>query len=137
MYLKKKNILGICLGMQLLSASSTENGFTNGLSLIKNKVEKFKKEDVQNNNIPHVGFNNIKIIDDKDGFFKNINKDSNFYFVHSYRMDANNLKNNFAMCNYGEDFLAAFNIDNIYGVQFHPEKSQSCGIQIITNFLNK
>ena len=74
--------LGICLGMQLLSISSTENGFTNGLSLIKNKVEKFKKEDVQNNNIPHVGFNNIKIIDDKDGFFKNINKDSNFYFVH-------------------------------------------------------
>ena len=134
---KKKNILGICLGMQLLSTSSTENGFTNGLSLIKNKVEKFKKEDVQNNNIPHVGFNNIKIIDDKDGFFKNINKDSNFYFVHSYRMDSNNLKNNFAMCNYGEDFLAAFKIDNIYGVQFHPEKSQSCGIQIITNFLNK
>ena len=132
---KKKKILGICLGMQLLGSSSTENGFTNGLSLIENKVEKFSKEEVKENNIPHVGFNNINIIDDKNGFFKNLNNDSNFYFVHSFRMKANNIKNDFALCNYGTDFLAAFKFRNIYGVQFHPEKSQSCGIQILTNFL--
>ena len=132
----KKKILGICLGMQLLGTSSTENGFTKGLSLIDNKVEKFSKQDVKENNIPHVGFNNINIIDDKNGFFKNLTNKSNFYFVHSYRMEINNLKTDFALCNYGTDFLAAFKFRNIYGVQFHPEKSQSCGIQILTNFLN-
>ena len=116
-------------------ASSTENGFTTGLSLIDNKVEKFSKQDVKENNIPHVGFNNINIIDDKNGFFKNLTNKSNFYFVHSYRMEINNLKTDFALCNYGTDFLAAFKFRNIYGVQFHPEKSQSCGIQILTNFL--
>lgn len=133
---EKKKILGICLGMQLLGISSTENGFTKGLSLIDNKVEKFSKQDVKENNIPHVGFNNINIIDDKNGFFKNLTNKSNFYFVHSYRMEINNLKTDFALCNYGTDFLAAFKFRNIYGVQFHPEKSQSCGIQILTNFLN-
>ena len=102
---------------------------------IENKVEKFSQEDVKQNNIPHVGFNNIDIIDDKNGFFKNLTNKSNFYFVHSYRMKPNNLKNDFALCNYGTDFLAAFKFRNIYGVQFHPEKSQSCGIQILTNFL--
>ena len=75
---KKKKILGICLGMQLLGTSSTENGFTKGLSLIDNKVEKFSKQDVKENNIPHVGFNNINIIDDKNGFFKNLTNKSNF-----------------------------------------------------------
>mgnify|MGYP001345434509 FL=1 len=132
---EKKKILGICLGMQLLGSSSTENGNTNGLSLIENKVEKFSKEDVKQNNIPHVGFNNINIIDDKSGFFNKLTNKSNFYFVHSYKMKSNNLKNDFALCNYGIDFLAAFKFKNIYGVQFHPEKSQSCGIQILSNFL--
>jgi len=133
---EKKNILGICLGMQLLGSSSTENGFTTGISLVENKVEKFSIEEVKKNNIPHVGFNNVKIIDNKSGFFKNITNNSNFYFVHSYRMKTNNFKNDFALCNYGTDFLAAFKFENIFGVQFHPEKSQSCGIQILANFLN-
>ena len=134
---KKKKILGICLGMQLLGCSSTENGFTTGLSIIENKVEKFSKKDVEENNIPHVGFNNINVVNDKNGFFDKLTNKSNFYFVHSFRMLPDNIKNDFAICNYGTDFLAAFRKNNVFGVQFHPEKSQSCGLQILTNFLEK
>ncbi len=134
--IKKKKILGICLGMQLLGSSSTEDGFTNGLNFVENKVTRFNKEDIEGLQIPHVGFNNIKIIKSNNKFFNNVDDKSNFYFVHSYKMDIENFSQNFATCNYGRDFLAAFHKDNIYGTQFHPEKSQSCGIELIFNFLN-
>ncbi len=134
--IKKKKILGICLGMQLLGSSSTEDGFTNGLSFVENKVTRFNIEDIGNLQIPHIGFNNIKVIKSNNKFFSNVDEKSNFYFVHSYKMDVENFSQNFATCNYGIDFLAAFQKDNIYGTQFHPEKSQSCGIELIFNFLN-
>ncbi len=134
-FFKKKKILGICLGMQLLGSSSTEDGVTNGLNFIKNKVTRFKYEEMHDLPVPHVGFNNIKIINSNNKFFKNINEKSNFYFVHSYRMSIENFSENYAICNYGTNFLAAFQKDNIYGTQFHPEKSQSCGIEMILNFL--
>ena len=129
------NLLGICLGMQLLCESSSEGGFTKGLSLIKNKVETFTKREVGNKKIPHVGFNQVKIEKDSS-LFKHINDNSDFYFDHSFRVIQNNNLKNFQTCEYGTRFVASFEKDNIYGTQFHPEKSQSNGLTLIYNFLN-
>ena len=132
--IKRKKILGICLGMQLLGLSSNEDGYSKGLSFIKNKVEKFERTKKNNLRIPHVGYNQIMIKDKNFNLFKNIQDGSNFYFVHSYKMDIGDLNYNYAACNYGKDFLAAFQKENICGVQFHPEKSQSNGMQLLYNF---
>ena len=133
--IKKKNILGICLGMQLMSSSSTEDGDTKGLGLIKNKVTKLILKKENNLRVPHVGFNNIISFTNNFNLFKKIKEKSNFYFNHSYKMKLEN-NNKYAACNYGEEFLAAFQKENIFGVQFHPEKSQSNGLQLISNFIN-
>lgn len=132
---EKKKILGICLGMQLLGSSSTEDGYTEGLSLINNRVRIFSTKETKKKSIPHVGFNTIKIFNNRSFFFNKINDNSNFYFIHSYRMLREELIDNYALCNYGSDFLAAFNYKNIFGTQFHPEKSQSNGLQLLYNFL--
>lgn len=127
---KKKKILGICLGMQLLGKSSQEDGLNEGLNLVQNRVTKFR---LNNLRVPHVGFNNITKKSKNFKLLKDCNDKDNFYFVHSYKM---NLENNdkFATCEYGSEFLAAFEKDNIFGVQFHPEKSQSSGVKIFKNF---
>ena len=132
---KKIKILGICLGMQLLFSSSTEDGFCEGLNIIDGKVEKFSKKEVGRLKIPHVGFNQI-LIKKKIDFFENINNKSDFYFDHSYRVKKYNSKINSVISNYGTDFLSAFSHDNIYGTQFHPEKSQSNGLKLIKNFID-
>ena len=126
------SILGICLGMQILGASSNENNFTLGLNLLPNKVEKFSNNKLK---IPHVGFNSIK----KYGNSKlliNFHSDIYFYFVHSFRMVKNNSLYNYSICNYDEDFIASVEINNIFGTQFHPEKSQTNGLKLLKNFLN-
>ena len=129
------NLLGICLGMQLLCESSSEGGFTKGLSLIKNKVETFTQKEIGNKKIPHVGFNQVKIEKDSS-LFKNINDNSDFYFDHSFRVIQNKNLQNVQTCEYGTKFVASFEKDNIYGTQFHPEKSQSNGLTLMYNFLN-
>ena len=128
------NLLGICLGMQLLCESSSEGGFTKGLSLIKNKVETFTKKEVGNKKIPHVGFNQVKI-EKNSSLFKNINNNSDFYFDHSFKVLQDKELKNFQTCEYGAKFVASFEKDNIFGTQFHPEKSQSNGLTLIYNFL--
>ena len=133
--IKKKNILGICLGMQLMSSSSTEDGNTKGLGLLKNKVTKLIFEKESNLRIPHVGFNTITSFTSNFDLFKKIKENSNFYFNHSYKMKLEN-NNKYAVSNYGQEFLAAFQKENIFGVQFHPEKSQSNGLQLISNFIS-
>ena len=129
---KRRKILGICLGMQLLGSSSTEDGYTEGLKFVKNKVTKFsfKQKDIR---IPHVGFNNISRFNKDFNLLKDINLKDNFYFVHSYKMNFEK-NSNYAICNYGAEFLAAFQNENIFGVQFHPEKSQSSGLKLLRNF---
>ncbi len=84
--------------------------------------------------MPHVGYNQIIVDNENCTLLKSLDNQSNFYFVHSYKMEIGNFKNNYAVCNYGTNFLAAFQNDNICGVQFHPEKSQSNGIQVLYNF---
>ena len=132
---KKVKILGICLGMQLLGSSSDENGLTKGLSLIKNKVRKFKRTELKKLNLPHVGFNNIKVNTNDNNFFSNLPKKIDFYFVHAYRMLVEDLKCDYATCIYGIKFLASFNKDNIFDTQFHPEKSQDNGLNLLKNFI--
>lgn len=125
------SILGICLGMQLLGISSTEDGFTNGIGLFDGIVEKFNDEyDLK---IPHIGYNDIEPPADSV-LFNNLQKNSDFYFVHSYRMKTH-ISKGITTCNYGEEFVAAFEQDNVFGTQFHPEKSQTNGLILLKNFL--
>ena len=130
--IKDKPILGICLGMQLLGISSTEDGFTNGLGLFDGIVERFSdKYDLK---IPHIGYNEITPPSDSVLFHK-LDTGSDFYFVHSYRMKSQITKG-IATCNYGEKFIAAFEQNNVFGTQFHPEKSQTNGLILLRNFLS-
>ena len=131
---KKQKIFGICLGMQLLFDSSTEEGYTKGLGIINGKVEKFSLRETKNLKIPHVGFNEI-FFDKGNSFFKGIKNNSDFYFDHSYRITEFEKNIISAKSNHGINFLSAFSMNNIYGAQFHPEKSQSNGLLLIRNFI--
>ena len=129
----KKPFLGICVGMQLLANSSSEYGYTEGLSWIDGEVNSIKITQ-KNIKIPHMGWNSI-LFETDHPLLKNIKKDEDFYFVHSYKF---NVKNNdfvLAKTNYGSDITAIVIKDNILGTQFHPEKSQVAGIQFIKNFI--
>jgi len=129
------NLLGICLGMQLMCESSTEGGLTSWLSLIKNKVKPFSKKETDNQKIPHVGFNQVKI-EKESLLFKNIDDNSDFYFDHSFKVLHDKDLKNFNVSEYGVKFIASFEKNNIFGTQFHPEKSQSNGLTLMYNFLN-
>lgn len=129
-------ILGICLGMQLLGSRGTEDGVTAGLGLIPNGVDRFAPLEVGKKKIPHIGFNAVRG-SHKNGLFRNLPEVADFYFVHSYRMLPENQNANVAICTYGIEFLAAIEVDNICGTQFHPEKSQTNGLVLLKNFLEQ
>ena len=120
-------ILGICIGMQILAQRSLE-GNLNGMKLIDAKFEKLK-----NKILPHIGWNNIKF-DNKINLFDGIDQNSYFYFLHSYALLSLNEKYKICETFYGENFVSAFKKDNIYGIQFHPEKSHLLGSKILLNF---
>ena len=127
---KKKKILGICLGMQLLFESSTESKSSKGLGLIKGDIKKFKKKYKS----PHIGFNYV-YHDGKD-IWKGIKNPSPFYFVHSYKLCKVKEKNlKIYKSEFGEKFVSFVKKENIYGAQFHPEKSHKFGLQLLKNFL--
>ena len=130
---EKKPFLGICVGMQLLANSSSEYGHTEGLSWIDGEVNSIKI--IQKNiKIPHMGWNSI-LFDSDHSLLKNIKKDEDFYFVHSYKFNVQNKDFVLAKTKYGSDITAIVLKDNILGTQFHPEKSQVAGIQFIKNFI--
>jgi len=128
---KKKPLLGICLGMQLLANKSYEFGEYEGLSLIDSEVKKFN-ESIQLR-VPHMGWNNIEILKDHV-LLKGVKNNSDFYFVHSYFMECKNNEDVFAECSYGNNFPVIVAKDNIFITQFHPEKSQKNGLKILKNF---
>lgn len=129
---KKKPILGICVGMQMLSEGSEENGWHEGLNWMKGKVKKLNLP--EKFAIPHVGWNNITI-ENKEPMFSRIENNSNFYFDHSYYFDSDD-DIMAAWCDYGVKVTAAVQKDNIFGVQFHPEKSQTNGLKFFRGFFN-
>jgi glutamine amidotransferase len=132
---RKNKLLGICLGMQLMGQESTEDGETKGLNLIPAKVNKFTQEEVGALKIPHIGFNQVKIPSNST-LFRDIADNQDFYFVHSFKMLPISLEGRTSLCNYGIDFLAAYENDNLFATQFHPEKSQANGLKLLLNFLN-
>ena len=128
---KKKPTLAICVGMQMLLESSEENGGVEGLGLLNGKVCKIQpNKDIK---VPHMGWNQVTYL--KEHFLlENITDSSYFYFVHSYCCLTS--KDALTETIHGEKFVSSFAKDNIFAVQFHPEKSQSAGLQLYKNFLN-
>jgi len=136
---QEKPLLGICIGMQALFQHSEENGGIDCLGIIPGNVIKFPShlKDEQNNplKIPHMGWNEV-FFDSKNPLFKNIGENERFYFVHSYHASEVEKKYVCATSNYPEKFPCAIKWKNIVAVQFHPEKSQHAGLQLLKNFLN-
>jgi len=129
----KTPVLGICLGMQLLGISSTEDGNNNGLGYVNGHVVKFDNNLVK---VPHVGFNQVKVNNEFKLFHDFNNEPTDFYFTHSYRMICD-VNINQCYCNYQNDFVASFEQNNIAGAQFHPELSQTNGLKLFKNFIGK
>ena len=126
-------ILGICLGYQLLSRSS-EEGKEAGLGLIEADTIKFSFENTKLK-IPHMGWNNL-IYKDKLKLFHGLDANARFYFVHSYFVKCDSPSIISASTEYGGMFASAIEKENIFGVQFHPEKSHKYGMKVFTNFIN-
>ncbi len=127
-------ILGICLGMQLFGTAGSEDGESEGLSLIPARVDRFSSKEHGNNKVPHVGFNSVKK-NPQISLLNDLPNLTDFYFVHSYRMLPQDIESHVALCTYGIDFVAVYEKDNIFAAQFHPEKSQNNGLKLIKNFL--
>lgn len=124
--------LGICLGMQLLTRSS-EEGILNGLDLVPAKTIKFKFDNTSDLKIPHMGWNFVKQ-NTPSKLTEGFTADHRFYFVHSYKVVCDNTTNSILKTNYGGDFDSAIQNENVYGTQFHPEKSHKYGMHLLTNF---
>lgn len=131
---RKVPIMGICLGMQLLATKGFEGGETNGLNLINGEVRKIERIN-QEEKVPHVGWNEVEIIN-YNTIFNGIDTGTDFYFVHSYEFIPQNRIDAIATTPYCGSVVSAISNDNIYGVQFHPEKSHKPGFKLIKNFLD-
>ncbi|HOJ64549.1 MAG TPA: imidazole glycerol phosphate synthase subunit HisH [Spirochaetota bacterium] len=123
-------ILGICLGMQLLFEESEEFGIYKGIGLISGRVVRIKTDMV----LPHMGWNDVKILKDSP-LVKGVRDQADFYFVHSYRVDTEE-RYIVAITEYGEKIPAIVNKDNVFGTQFHPEKSKKWGEIVLKNFID-
>lgn len=126
-------ILGICLGMQML-CNGSEEGSEKGLGLLDAEVCKFKFNSESKLKIPHMGWNNVTSIC-KNPILPMTDDERRFYFVHSYHVVPNKQSYITAVSNYGNEFCAAIQKENIFGVQFHPEKSHRFGKELMKNFL--
>jgi glutamine amidotransferase len=127
---EKRPILGICLGMQLM-AQYSEEGNTKGLGWVKTKIVRFHVEDPKRYKIPHIGWNtvrseNSKLLDEQE---------NEFYFVHSYHAQEPQEKVVLHKTTYEKEFISGFEKENIFGVQYHPEKSHNQGILLLKRFL--
>ncbi|NQS99125.1 MAG: imidazole glycerol phosphate synthase subunit HisH [candidate division Zixibacteria bacterium] len=132
---KKKPYLGICLGLQFLGKSSEEHGCHKGFGWLEGEVKRIVPKD-KSQRVPHIGWNNIHI-SKHCSLFDGLDEEPVFYFVHSYSlvMDRKDGEATTAIVNHGRDLVAAVQKDNIYGVQFHPEKSQRNGLIVLENFV--
>ena len=132
----KTPFLGICVGMQLLATKGTEFHPTNGLNAVSGVVDRFDFQHLSEPlPLPHMGWNDVHTAG-ASVLFKGIDlQEPSFYFVHSYHLQSNDPTATFSYCSYGMRFIAAVEKNRIFGVQFHPEKSQRNGHRLIANFL--
>ena len=132
--IQKKPVLGICLGMQLM-ANYSEEGNVNGLGWVDAKVKKFNTSETKKYKIPHMGWNTVDI-SKESALMKNINSNEEFYFVHSFYLRSNNPANILNETTYIQKFCSGIEQENIFGVQYHPEKSHDVGNTLLDNFLS-
>lgn len=130
---EKIPVLGICLGMQLLSATGEESGLSHGLGLIDGRVIRLEPSSA-NERIPHVGWNEVYPVGEST-LFHDIAPGTDFYFVHSYHFKPAREADVAATTPYCGEFISAVSQENVYGVQFHPEKSSKAGMTLIRNFI--
>lgn len=124
--------LGICVGMQLLCDSGSENEETPGYGFFSGQANLIPGALV----LPHMGWNNLEVLDNLNPLLHGITNKEDFYFVHSYSLEGSQDTQVIATSNYGSNFPAVVQKDNVYGVQFHPEKSSGAGRKILENFLS-
>lgn len=130
---EKTPILCICLGMQLL-AKSSEEGRSRGLGWLNARVERFKFAAGSDLKVPHMGWNSIEVLKPSK-FLNGLAGETRYYFVHSYHVVCEDRDDVLATCYYGIDFVAAVQKNNIYGTQFHPEKSHKYGLDLMKKFV--
>lgn len=126
-----KPLLGLCLGLELLFSESEEFGRHEGLGLIPGQVKRFRHPNLR---VPHVGWNQIESLQ-SDPLLRNLMEGTYFYFVHSYYVEPDHTADALAWTNYGHRFCSIAKRGNVWGAQFHPEKSQEAGKQLLRNFL--
>ena len=131
---KNKGLFGICVGMQILSTFGYEYGKSKGLNIIEGEVEHMFRSGCKLK-LPHIGWNNVEILNENI-ITKNLTNEANFYFVNSYSFKIVNSEELIATTTYDIKFPSIVNKQNIFGTQFHPEKSSKAGIQILNNFIN-
>jgi len=126
-------VLGICVGMQIM-AKSSEEGILPGLGWVDAVVKKFDETKIMaKTHLPHMGWNEVMPVTENH-LFDHIEVNSRFYFLHSYYFSCTRPEDEIAISNYGYDFACAIRFKNIYGIQFHPEKSHHSGIMLLKNF---
>lgn len=126
-------VLGVCVGMQILAATSDE-GVLPGFGWIQGRVKRFESGGANGPlQLPHMGWNDVRPAG-QDPLFRSLEADARFYFLHSYYFECDRPDDVAAVANYGRDFSCAVHRDNIYGVQFHPEKSHHFGTRLLQNF---
>ncbi len=130
----KKPLLGICVGLQMFADIGYEETETKGLGWIPGKVSKIDNQNGKYK-LPHIGWNQINIVKESK-IFKNIENNSHMYFVHSYEFIPNDKNVISAITDYSSNIVCSVEKENIFGTQFHPEKSDKIGLRIIDNFIN-
>ena len=130
---EETKILGICLGMQLLCRSS-EEASVDGLGIVRASVVKLEAVSTDKIKVPHMGWNTIHL-NQSSPLFSNSDQEKRFYFVHSYKVVPDDMDTVIAVTNYGSDFCSAYQQSNVFGVQFHPEKSHRFGMDLISRFV--
>ena len=128
--IKKRPFFGICVGMQMLADMSEENGKHDGFGWVKGKIKKLPSTKIK---MPHMGWNKIKVVNNNPLIKP---EETDYYFVHSYYFECLNIQDIVAETKYGINFTSIVNKENIYGCQFHPEKSSMQGLNIIKEFIN-
>ncbi|MBU0458629.1 imidazole glycerol phosphate synthase subunit HisH [Patescibacteria group bacterium] len=131
---KKKPFWGICLGMQLLAKESEEFGSHKGLNWIDANVRKFNFPSEKKLKVPHMGWNTVNFVRNHP-ITSGLKNQEDFYFVHSYYVNPNDLVLPLGTCDYGVPFTACISKENIFATQFHPEKSQQKGLKMLANFI--